>query len=54
MGLYGKIVQSPEYRDAKLRTVITMLPEAWSALARTLSTFDSPIRKALNMPAPAR
>ncbi len=27
MGLYGKIVQSPEYRDAKLRTVITMLPE---------------------------
>ncbi len=26
MGLYGKIVQSPEYRDAKLRTVIEMLP----------------------------
>lgn len=27
MGLYGRIVQSPEYRDAKLRTVIEMLPE---------------------------
>jgi diacylglycerol kinase family enzyme len=26
IGLYGKIVQSPEYRDAKLRTVIEMLP----------------------------
>jgi diacylglycerol kinase family enzyme len=26
-GLYGKIVQSPDYRDAKLRTVIKMLPE---------------------------
>ncbi|HUJ66083.1 MAG TPA: diacylglycerol kinase family protein, partial [Acidimicrobiales bacterium] len=27
IGLYGKIVQSPEYRDAKLRTVIEMLPD---------------------------
>jgi diacylglycerol kinase family enzyme len=27
MGFYGKVVQSPEYRDAKLRTVIDMLPE---------------------------
>jgi diacylglycerol kinase family enzyme len=27
IGWYGKIVQSPEYRDAKLRTVIGMLPE---------------------------
>ena len=27
IGLYGQIVQSPEYRDAKLRTVIEMLPE---------------------------
>jgi len=27
IGLYGEIVQSPEYRDAKLRTVIEMLPE---------------------------
>jgi diacylglycerol kinase family enzyme len=27
IGLYGKIVQSPEYRDAKLRTVIRMLPD---------------------------
>jgi diacylglycerol kinase family enzyme len=27
IGLYGAIVQSPEYRDAKLRTVIAMLPE---------------------------
>ena len=26
MGLYGRIVQSQEYRDAKLRTVIEMLP----------------------------
>ena len=26
MGLYGQVVQSPEYRDAKLRTVIEMLP----------------------------
>ncbi len=27
MGLYGKVVQSQEYRDAKLRTVIDSLPE---------------------------
>jgi len=27
LGLYGAIVQSPQYRDAKLRTVIEMLPE---------------------------
>jgi diacylglycerol kinase family enzyme len=27
MGLYGKVVQSQEYRDAKLRTVIETLPE---------------------------
>ncbi len=27
IGFYGKVVQSPEYRDAKLRTVIDMLPE---------------------------
>jgi diacylglycerol kinase family enzyme len=27
MGLYGRIVQSREYRDAKLRTVIATLPE---------------------------
>ena len=26
MGLYGQVVHSPEYRDAKLRTVIEMLP----------------------------
>jgi diacylglycerol kinase family enzyme len=27
IGVYGKVVQSPEYRDAKLRTVIEMLPD---------------------------
>ncbi len=27
MGLYAKIVQSPEYRDAKLKTVADMLPD---------------------------
>ena len=27
IGFYGKVVQSPEYRDAKLRTVIEMLPD---------------------------
>jgi diacylglycerol kinase family enzyme len=27
LGLYAKIVQSPEYRDAKLKTAATMLPE---------------------------
>jgi len=27
MGLYGKIVQSPEYRDAKRQTAIEMLPD---------------------------
>ncbi len=27
IGFYGKVVQSPEYRDAKLRTVIDMLPD---------------------------
>jgi diacylglycerol kinase family enzyme len=26
MGLYGAVVQSPEYRDHKARTVVTMLP----------------------------
>ena len=27
IGFYGEVVQSPEYRDAKLRTVIEMLPD---------------------------
>lgn len=27
LGVYGEVVQSPQYRDAKLRTVIEMLPE---------------------------
>jgi diacylglycerol kinase family enzyme len=27
MGIYAKIVQSPEYRDAKLRTAMAMLPD---------------------------
>jgi diacylglycerol kinase family enzyme len=27
LGLYAKVVQSPEYRDAKLRTAASMLPE---------------------------
>ena len=27
LGLYAKVVQSPEYRDAKLKTATTMLPE---------------------------
>ncbi len=27
MGLYGRIIQSPDYRDAKLRTVIERLPD---------------------------
>lgn len=27
LGLYAKVVQSPEYRDAKLRTASTMLPD---------------------------
>ena len=27
IGFYGRVVQSPEYRDAKLRTVIEMLPD---------------------------
>ncbi len=27
IGFYGKVVQSPEYRDAKLRTVIEMMPD---------------------------
>jgi diacylglycerol kinase family enzyme len=27
LGVYGAIVQSPQYRDAKFRTVIEMLPE---------------------------
>ncbi len=33
MGLYGALVRSPEYRDAKLRTVIEMLPELLGPLA---------------------
>jgi diacylglycerol kinase family enzyme len=27
LGLYGKVIESPAYRDARLRTVIEMLPE---------------------------
>ncbi len=27
LGLYGEIVRSPDYRDAKLRTILEMLPE---------------------------
>lgn len=34
IGLYGQIVQSPEYRDAKLRTVIEKLPEMLGPGAR--------------------
>jgi diacylglycerol kinase family enzyme len=37
IGLYGKIVQSPEYRDAKLRTVIESLPDM---LGPGASSFD--------------
>jgi len=33
MGLYGRIVQSREYRDAKLRTVIGKLPDLVGAAA---------------------
>ena len=34
MGLYGALVRSPEYRDAKLRTVVEMLPELLGPLAQ--------------------
>jgi diacylglycerol kinase family enzyme len=34
MGLYAKIVQSPEYRDAKLRTAAGMLPDMLGPEAR--------------------
>ena len=37
IGLYGKIIQSPHYRDAKLRTVVEMLPEL---LGPTATPFD--------------
>ncbi len=37
IGLYGKVVQSPEYRNAKLRTVIQMLP---SLLGPRAEPFD--------------
>src|SRR5262249_20352018 len=34
MGLYAKIVQSPEYRDAKLKTAAGMLPDMLGPEAR--------------------
>jgi diacylglycerol kinase family enzyme len=34
MGIYAKIVQSPEYRDAKLKTAAEMLPELLGPEAR--------------------
>ena len=37
MGLYGRLVKSRQYRDAKLRTVIEMLPEV---LGRQAEPFD--------------
>jgi diacylglycerol kinase family enzyme len=36
LGLYAKVVQSPEYRDAKLRTAATMLPDLLGPAARPL------------------
>ena len=43
IGFYGKVVQSPEYRDAKLRTVIECCPTCL-APARCPSTCASPTR----------
>jgi hypothetical protein len=43
MGLYGRIVQSAECRDVKLRTVIEMLPELLGPHARRFDLrFTSP------------
>jgi diacylglycerol kinase family enzyme len=36
LGLYAKVVQSPEYRDAKLSTAATMLPDLLGPDARPL------------------
>ena len=36
MGLYAKIVQSPEYRDAKVQTVLDMLPDLLGPNAQPL------------------
>jgi diacylglycerol kinase family enzyme len=36
LGLYAKVVQSPEYRDAKLRTAAAMLPDLLGPAANPL------------------
>ena len=40
LGLYAKIVQSPEYRDAKLRTAAAMLPIFWARMRRSPSCLQ--------------
>ena len=43
LGLYAKVVQSPEYRDAKLRTAASMLPDLIGPGARPLDlAFTGP------------
>ncbi len=44
VGFYGKVVQSPEYRDAKLRTVIEMLPDLLGPRAEPFDLrFSDPV-----------
>ena len=43
MGWYGKVVGSPEYRDAKVKTVLEMLPElVGPRAARSYLRFNGP------------
>ena len=43
MGVYGAVVESPAYRDHKVRTVIDMLPEVVGPHAEP---FDAAVRRA--------
>ena len=42
LGVYAKVVQSPEYRDAKRQTTATMLPALWARRRAVRPAFRRP------------
>ena len=56
MGIYATIVQSPDYRDAKVQTVATMLPDLLGPTAEPSDVrYTLPVRhRAARRPAAAR
>ena len=44
LGLYAKVVQSPQYREAKLRTAADLLPDLIGPRGARRSTCATPAR----------